>query len=263
MQKRNNLITIVVGCQGVGKTYTTKQLIKSYIVKHKLPIIIIDPNNDPEDWGEIEEAKSNEQIYHITEKKIPKILKIVPDKLEDIDNFTIRVIDILSNTRNCLFVLEDFYKYISSSDTTHKKKFIGMITTVRHSKIDLIIHVQSIVDVPPKILRNTFIYRLHYELSDITSVDKKKIPNKEIFQIAYNIIRNEYLLGNKRYFLYLDLRQNKIKGNIKKDIFITSCKEYLSSKLSHIKKMAVMSGITIEQAISREIKRLATLYLGG
>lgn len=263
LQKRNNLIQCVIGAQGVGKTYNTRKLVFSYINKHKLPVIIIDPNNDPTDWGdkEIEVVKSIEQIYYVIEKKIPKILKVIPDKYEDIDSFTIKVIDILSNSSNCLFVLEDFFKYISSSDTNHKKKFIGIITTVRHSKIDIIIHAQSIVDLPPKVLRNTFIFRIHYELSDIKSIDSKKIPNKEIFQIAYNIVRNEYLRGNIRYFLYVDLRYNKIIGNIDKNIFIQSCKEYLSYKISHLKKMANMWGVSLEQATMREIKRLATLYL--
>lgn len=258
--QRNYLIQCVAGAQGVGKTYTTRKIVIDYLKKHKRPVIIIDPNNDENDWGFVKEIVSDEQLFEILENKIPVIRKIIPEKDEDLDSFANKVIDIIPQLKNCCVVLEDFSKYISSNDLVHRKKLIGSIVTIRHSKVDVIIHIQSLFEYPPKLFRNTFIYRIHYELGNIENISKSKIIEKDLFEIAYNIVKTKYINNNRNFYLYLDLRKNKIIGNITPNEFYLSAQRVISKNISIYKKLAQTSQKKLEDVVKEEIIKLYRLY---
>jgi hypothetical protein len=98
------------------------------------------------------------------------------------------------------------------------------------------LHYQAIGRLTPKIWQNLNILRFH---KNSESVDRheKKFPEKyEFLKIAENMVEREYMAGNIRFFLHVDLDREKIRGNFSKDLFEDAMNDYISQNQTALLK---------------------------
>lgn len=117
---------------------------------------------------------------------------------------------ILSQFNNGILLVEDPTKYISD---TVDADIIGKLISTRHRSTDMILHFQSIGKAgQPKIFANTSLIRMH-KVSDTVSRHATKFEEKtELLQIAEFIVNKKYNEGDKRFFLWIDIEESKIRG---------------------------------------------------
>lgn len=228
-------ITIATGAPGHGKTKRTTDEIKMYVlndVKHNRAgrkVLIFDINNE---YGEFKTVKydvtdPNDNGKYFSLLKNSEIRRVTPfappdGRPMDFDEKLKTIGDIMANYRNGLVVIEDINKYAIGIHTM--KKVISFLCSNRHAGLDIIIHVQSLSAVEPRMWQNARMIRFHYQTDKIDRYEQR-IPNFELMKIAQIIVTNEYYKGNKYFFLYVDIQANKIIGVNKKQ-FLEACKEY-------------------------------------
>jgi hypothetical protein len=141
---------------------------------------------------------------------------------------------ILENYRNGLLLVEDINKY---TNDTLKGDLVGSLATVRHIGIDLVAHYQSIGRAAnPKLLGNTRIIRLH-KTNDTVSRHKNKFEERaEILQIAESIVDKKFQEGDKRYYLFVDIDDSKIKGKFDGNDIDYAIQDYVSKNHSALVK---------------------------
>jgi hypothetical protein len=115
----------------------------------------------------------------------------------------------LDTYRNGLLLIEDVNKYISD---TMPNDLVGAICTNRHIGVDIILHYQSIGRITSKVWQNVNVIRLH-KFTDTVKKHKHKFEDKyEYLSIAETMINQMYEKGNKHFFVYADIDEEKIYG---------------------------------------------------
>jgi hypothetical protein len=113
---------------------------------------------------------------------------------------------------------------------------VGLLTTNRHSGLDIMISHQSIAKITTTEFQNCTWIRLHKQVDDLSRY-RNRIPNYFIVHIASLIVEEQYLLRNIRFFVYIDMRKLIIKG-CSSEAFIRACKKYIDTEEnSLIKRM--------------------------
>ena len=152
---REALLGVAVGKKGIGKTFTTLQIIDSY-VKGSSNIsprraLILDVNDEFENIKAIKLSDVSLFSMH------PKIeaRRIRPFNANgskmSLDEIAMALLQILETFRGGLLLIEDLNKYISDH---LPKDLVGAICTNRHSSTDIILHFQSIGRIGTKIWQN-------------------------------------------------------------------------------------------------------------
>ena len=249
MELREPMVMIATGKKGVGKSVATIQMIYKYVngnpAKGVPPrkCLIFDVNN------EFSYFKMPDGMHSIKALAIKDILKFtVHPKIEvrrirpfwdDGTKMSISDMNevlgiILDNYRNGLLLVEDINKY---TNDTLKGDLVGSLATVRHIGVDLIAHYQSIGRAAnPKLLGNTRIIRLH-KTNDTVSRHKNKFEERaEILQIAESIVDKKYQEGDKRYYLFVDIDDSKIRGKFDKKDIEYAIQDYVSKNHSALVK---------------------------
>lgn len=249
MEKREPMVMIATGKKGVGKTVATIEMIYRYISGNKekgLPprkALIFDVND------EFSHFWYHGSYHSIKALAIKDILKFsVHPKVEvrrirpfwddgtkmGINDMNEVLGIILENYRNGLLLVEDINKY---TNDTLKGDLVGSLATVRHIGIDLVAHYQSIGRAAnPKLLGNTRIIRLH-KTNDTVSRHKNKFEERaEILQIAESIVDRKFQEGDKRYYLFVDIDDSKIKGKFDGNDIDYAIQDYVSKNHSALVK---------------------------
>ena len=249
MEKREPMVMIATGKKGVGKTVATIEMIYRYISGNKqkgLPprkALIFDVND------EFSHFWYHGSFHSIKALAIKDILKFsVHPKVEvrrirpfwddgskmGINDMNEVLGIILENYRNGLLLVEDINKY---TNDTLKGDLVGSLATVRHIGIDLVAHYQSIGRAAnPKLLGNTRIIRLH-KTNDTVSRHKNKFEERaEILQIAESIVDKKFQEGDKRYYLFVDIDDSKIKGKFDGNDIDYAIQDYVSKNHSALVK---------------------------
>jgi hypothetical protein len=127
-----------------------------------------------------------------------------------LDDIASTLFIILETFRNGLLLVEDINKYISD---TMPNDLVGAICTNRHIGVDIIMHYQSIGRITSKVWQNLNIIRMH-KITDSVKKHKHKFEDKyEYISIAEIMINQEYEKGNKHFFLYVDVDDEKLYGS--------------------------------------------------
>jgi hypothetical protein len=249
MEKREPMVMIACGKKGVGKTVSTIEMIYRYISGNPqkgVPprkALIFDVND------EFSHFWYHGDYHSIKALAIKDILKFsVHPKIEvrrirpfwddgtkmGIDDMAEVLGIIFVNYRNGLLLVEDINKY---TNDTLKGDLVGSLATVRHIGIDLVAHYQSVGRAAnPKLLGNTKIIRLH-KTNDSVARHKNKFEERtEIMQIAEAIVEKKFDEGDKRFYLYVDIDESKIHGNIKKDDIEHAIQDYISKNHNSLVK---------------------------
>ncbi len=120
---------------------------------------------------------------------------------------------------------------------------VGLLTTNRHNKLDIMISHQSIAKITTTEWQNCTWLRLHHQVDDVSRYESR-IPNFFVVRIATYIVDEQYEMANdafaqglideneykqrKSFFVYVNMRKLKIRG-CSMNAFIRACKKYIDS----------------------------------
>lgn len=270
---REPILMASVGKKGVGKSYQTMQLMMKYVQGSFVNGVLVPPRrclimdiND--EYMSIPSISLNDvPLFSMhPQVEIRRIRPLLPGgKRMGLEQWTKALFFVLQNYFNGFLLIEDLNRFIG--DYT-PDDLVGAICTNRHTGLDVCLHYQSIGRLTPKIWQNLNVLRFH---KNNESVDRhqNKFPDKyEYLKIAEKMIEMEYYAKNIRFYIWVDLEYEKLKGNFSEDLFIRAVDEYISehrNKLikpysfkldKHGKKM-----FTDEEALIAERERFKKTYL--
>ena len=266
---REALLGVAVGKKGIGKSYTTEQIIGSYIkggskVKPRRALIL-DVNDEFQD---VKAIRLNDVALFTFHPKI-ECRRVRPYN-EDGSKMTLREIadalwHILSVYKGGLLLIEDINKYIGDY---LPNDLVGAICTNRHNDVDIIMHYQSIGRITTKIWQNINWLRFHKN-TDSVDRHKKKFEDKyEALKICEIMINNQYFNGNPRFYLTLDCDNEKILGTYSQKMMSESIDEYIAlnyrNKVRPLLNQVDKSGkkiFTPESATQHVKKQLLKMYV--
>jgi len=233
---REALLGVAVGKKGIGKTYTTLQIIGQYIKgglnKKPRRALIIDVNDE----FQTIKAISPKDVKLFTHHPTIECRRVRPYN-EDGSKMTLNDVadclwEVLKDYRGGLLLIEDINKYVGDY---LPNDLVGAICTNRHSNLDIILHFQSIGRVGTKIWQNINWLRFHKN-TDSVDRHKKKFEDKwEAFKICEILVNRQYFSGNKYFYLTYDSDTEKIKGNYSPKMMNEAIDEYIA--LNYTKKV--------------------------
>jgi hypothetical protein len=217
---REPKLLVAIGKKGVGKSYTTEKMIQSYVKGNPAKgvparrVLILDVNDEYANYKAL-------RIQDITLFSVHPMIEArrIRPFLDDgrkmtLDDIAQTLFVILETFRNGLLLIEDVNKYISD---TMPNDLVGAICTNRHIGVDIILHYQSIGRITSKVWQNVNIIRLH-KFTDTVKKHKHKFEDKfEYLSIAEAMINYKYEQGEKHFFLYADIDNDKIYGSFTKE----------------------------------------------
>lgn len=235
-KEREPILQVAVGKKGIGKSYTTEQIIKAYIKgndKTNTPArraLIIDPNNE---YGQFKMISPDDILRFSVHPKIEcrRVVPIYPNgKPFTLDEIQILLEHCLNNFRNGLLLIEDISKYVGDTMSTD---LIGHLCTIRHKDTDVIVHFQGIGKAGnPKIKANMNVLRFHKVSEDVERHKNKFQEYTEILKIAEILVNNKYKNGDIRFYCYVDFDRDIIHGNFNKADFQNAITEYIQDNES-------------------------------
>jgi hypothetical protein len=253
---REPLFYVVVGKKRIGKTHTTKQLIKNYIkgvpatgLKPR-KVLIMDVNNE---FTEFKTIDPKDIIKFTVHPKVEarRISPLKPNGYPmSLDEIAVTTYQALKDFRGGMFIMEDIAKYVTDS---LNKDIIGTLATNAHVDNDIIAHFQFLGKAGnPKIKATMNILRLHKTLDPVSRHKDKFEEYYEIIAIAETIVNNSYQKGMKmirelkrknvsdfeiqksvifdkycRVYVHVDFDNENIKGHFTPEQFSQAIEDYI------------------------------------
>jgi len=237
MEEREPKLGVAVGRKGCGKTYQTTKMIKSYILgnpaKGVAPrrALILDVNDE---FEEFKALKISDVMRFSAHPRI-EARRIRPfhdnGQRMTINEIQDTLFKILNDFRGGLLLIEDVNRYISDY---LPNDLVGAICTNRHTDCDIILHFQSVGRVSPKIWQNLNWIRFHKNTDSVDKHRTKFEDKYEMLKLVENYVNNEYHnFNNQRYFCYVDIEDEKIKG-VDRKRFESIVEQYLADNYKKI-----------------------------
>lgn len=283
MAKREAGFGVVAGRTRIGKSVQTMRLLIKYAAGNPskgVPprrVIILDVNNEygnfemaPGEYVKIKAMRLRD-VKAFSMNPIIEIRRIQPFKEDGTKMTTTDVAKalgyIISNFSGGLILLEDLNKYVTDS---MPQDIVSIICTAAHSAIDLVVQLQSVGRILPKMYQNLSWVRFHKHYESMDDCRDKLGERYEIFKITELIVNKKYNEGNKRYFLHIHRLDNKIRGDYTKQDLLEAIEEYLSINFSKVvtpfanrRNMKGEKIRTVEQAMKILRNRLYLDYYGN
>lgn len=234
---REPKLLVAVGKKGVGKSYTTKIMMQQYVQGNPAKgtparrVLILDVNDEYSDI----KAIRIQDVPIFSVHPIIEIRRIRPfldnGRKMTLDDIASTLFIILETFRNGLLLVEDINKYISD---TMPNDLVGAICTNRHIGVDIIMHYQSIGRITSKVWQNLNIIRMH-KITDNVKKHKHKFEDKyEYISIAEIMINNEYEKGNKHFFVYVDVDDEKLYGSFTKSQYDNAVNTFIQNNYNNV-----------------------------
>lgn len=240
--EREPMVFVICGETGVGKTFRNLMEIREYmrdnpaLGKKGRKVLAFDTNDD--DYPDFRTV-SPDHLKALTRVSARRIRPFNPDGTPMDNDQKKEVIDkILKFFHNGLIVLDDIDHYMTGAKG---QSMIGALCTIRHKGIDLILTHQSIAKITTTEWQNCTWLRLHHQVDEVSRY-RERIPKYFLVRIAnmivdeqYDLVSNAFLNGRieeeefkrrKSFFLYVNMRQQKIRG-CSKGAFIRACKRFI------------------------------------
>ena len=267
--RREPILMCATGKKGVGKTFTTMNLIKSYVKGNKKTgkkprkVLIYDINMEYTDFKVIS-VKDVSKFSRQSKIEIRRVLPIMDNgKMASLSDMLSILNMIIENFRGGMLILEDINRYLIQSKTTD---VIGLLATNRHRDLDIVCHFQSLSALDPRMWQNTTFVRFHYQIDDIKRY-AQRVPNFEMFKIAQCLVEYRYLKKNdKRFYCYIACDENYITGNFTKFDFEIACNMFLEKNPKNVNDYQKKFGSGLDsrkKAIQMLIKDLNEKYYQG
>lgn len=224
-EARQPIIMIAVGETGVGKTFRTVQEIDQHVKpdpktgRDGRKVLIFDTNSedayskyrtidyDCSKDNPSDAARSIINFNTIEVRRVVPFNKLTREPMSTDEKYR-TAINLIKNFRNGLILLEDINTYTNSMAGDD---FISVMVNNRHRGQDIVLHLQSLSRVTTILWQNVTIIRLHKIVDNIERY-KDRLPNYALFRIATQIVHAEYIRGNKRFFVYVNIRTENISG---------------------------------------------------
>ena len=221
-QTREPFIMVAVGQQGVGKTYQNEIIIKQTVngtqvrredgtlhINRPRRVLIMDANDE---YTKIKAIHlSHIRLFSAHQKIEARRVRPYRDNGQpmNLDDMSRALATILENYRGGLLVVEDLNAYTGDN---MKQDLIGALCTVRHKAVDVLISLQGLGRITPKLWQNIRWLRMH-KVQEAVAKHAKKFEEKEKYlTIAENLINWHYERGNERFFLNIDCRSGQMFG---------------------------------------------------
>jgi len=194
-------------------------------------VIILDVNDEYSDIKAI--RISDVSLFSV--HPIIEIRRIRPfldnGKRMTLDDIASTLFIILETFRNGLLLVEDINKYISD---TMPNDLVGAICTNRHIGVDIIMHYQSIGRITSKVWQNLNIIRMH-KITDSVKKHKHKFEDKfEYISIAEMMINQENERGNKHFYVYIDVDDEKLYGSFTEAQFENAVNTFIQNNYTNV-----------------------------
>ncbi len=234
---REAKLIVACGKKGVGKTYQTFQMLQKYIkgdATKGVParrVLILDVNDEYENVKSI--AVKDILLFSIHPfVEIRRVRPFRPDGNKmTLDEVAETLSFILEKFRNGMLVIEDVSRYVGDH---LPNDLIGAIATNRHSGMDIVIHYQGIGRLTPKIIQNMNVVRLH-KITDTVERHKNKFEDKfQFLAIAQCMVNQQYFNDNQRFFVFIDIDEEKIYGDYTKEMFEEALDEFVSANYNQL-----------------------------
>lgn len=168
---RQNMIYLVIGRIGSGKTDDIKNLVMKLHINFNKVVVFDEFDNEVwhnmETWNHPEWRNTNLPI--IPEDKLPYLkhgfCRVIQEKEDNIHYF-----ELFRKLRNTLLVIEDATRMVDP-ESVLPKPLKQLLFDVKQKNIDLVLVFHSLMDVPAKLARNCRIILLHH--TDDADVPKK------------------------------------------------------------------------------------------
>jgi hypothetical protein len=232
---REPLLICATGKKGVGKSYQHNAMMQGYVMGDPYrgirprKCLIMDVNDEYGVYGIRAISLEHVALYTIHPHiEIRRVRPFHPDGSRmGLDEWANAVFYVLNNFRNGLLLIEDPNKWHSDHLPAD---LVGAICTNRHVGLDILLSYQSIGRINTKIWGNMNLLRLHKNTESVER-HKMKFPDKEEYmKIAECMVNNEYAKGNKRFFVYIDMDEAKIRGDFSKEVYEQAVDDYLNEK---------------------------------
>lgn len=181
MQKRDNIVSLIVGGRGRRKTSYVKNVL--WPLRNDRRIIIVDTFDNPV-WHHMSPTVDDKPL--IPERGEYKIPIIREDDLLDKTKGIFRIFssntdDLLSEIqlkcRNCTVLIEDATRFLEGNLDESVKRFV---LDTKQTNIDLLMVFHSLSDTPPKLGRWSDYLTLFKTQEEFDSTIKKKFSNPQV-----------------------------------------------------------------------------------
>lgn len=227
--ERQPMLMLVCGETGVGKTFRNILEIEYYLRDHPevnrkgRKILIFDVNDDDYECYTTVNPDFIRDLKSIRARRIRPLTRF--GETMSIEEKRDMVERMVKQFTDGLLVLEDLDKYMTGAKG---QTIVGLLTTNRHHGLDIMISHQSIAKITTTEFQNCTWLRLHKQVDDVTRY-RNRIPNYFLVRIATIIVEEQYLIGNIRFFVYVNMRKLKLRG-CSMDAYIRACKKYLDTE---------------------------------
>ena len=263
------MLGVAVGKKGIGKTYTTMQMIQKYVkgsgsLKPRRALIL-DVND------EFQEVKglslSHVKVFsHHPKVEVRRVRPFNTDGSKmSLNEITDALKVILDNYKGGMLLIEDINKYVSDYAPND---LIGALCTNRHTSTDIIMHFQSIGRISTKVWQNLNYIRFHKNTDSVDKHHKKFDDRHEALKIVELMVNKQYHLGDNRFFCTYNCDDEKIYGNYSKAQVMDAIEEYMSinynKKIKPLLNMRNAKGklkYTPEKAYNHTKNLLTKIYI--
>jgi hypothetical protein len=269
---RDPLLLAAAGKKGVGKSYAHMMLMNGYVMGDAYngikgrKCLIMDINDEYGVYGVPDISLNDVAFFSVHPQiEIRRIRPFFPDgRRLTLDEWANCLFYVLNRFQNGLLLIEDLNKFI----TDHlPQDLIGAIATNRHVGLDIILSFQSIGRINTKIWGNMNVLRFHKNIESVEK-HKNKFPDKyEILSIAEGMVNDEYNNnGNTRFYVYVDLDEMKIRGELSDEMIDKALTEYIYKNLNELTKPLISQvekgkkKFTKESAVLEVKTRLTKTY---
>ena len=248
MSVRETKLIVVTGRKRIGKSNETLRMLYNEYTRgqYARKVLIFDPNNE---YGGYElydrgvkkiirvPLLGHNDILSFNKQKLIEIRRIVPINqygqplTPDEQDFLI--VKMMQEFRGgCLFI-EDLNTVFGDS---LPKRVSAFFTNNAHRDCDIVIQLQSIGRILPKMWQNSQVIRFHAQLDSVDQSKNKLKEDYEIFKIAQLMVNFQYDNGNTRFFVYVDKEDKKIRGAYSRAMFEKAIMDYLGENDYLVKK---------------------------
>lgn len=234
MIERETKLLVATGQKRVGKTYTTIESFIPYTTHNPIArkILIYDVNMEYTDYLAI----ALKDLKKYTLQDIIEIRRVLPrmtpdGRIANMDEMMGIMNVVLKSFAAGLLVLEDINKYMIGTAT---QEIIGTMVTNAHRDLDIIIHLQSLSAMTPRMWQNTNVIRFHKQQDDIDRY-KQRIPYYELLKIAEFLVNTQYFGGNERFYCFVSGDEGYIRGEFTTNSLRMACQDYVVQCSSELK----------------------------
>lgn len=230
--KRIAKLGVAFGKKGVGKTWTTWHMIVDYVkgdpaagVKPRRALIL--DVNDEFTWVK---AISINDIARFSTSTIIEVRRVRAFNERTGQPMTLAEVAkalgfILKFYRKGLLLIEDINVYISDN---LPNDLVGAICRNRHTELDIILHYQSIGRITPKVWQNVNWLRFHKNTDSVDRHYHKFEDKYQYLKITELLVNKMVSDGNYRFYTFVDIDEEKIRGDFTKDDIVSAIDEYIS-----------------------------------